>query len=269
MASVESWLDFANNRRHSIFVRRILTMTQTSAAVEITLRIPGDWAHPREVVERLPPGFRLTPEGLTFPDGRVVEVAPLPPDKQFAEIFRSSCRQPPTAREQAVVGRYTVNMALMGPGGSLDAARTMMQAAAAIIEAGAAGVFIDNSGVAHGGNTWLQLTEDGGPDAMSFAFVSIIRGDHDAWTMGMHALGLPEISMRRADIEPGGNTIIEVLCYMCQSEKPVDKGHVLVLEHSTYHVIGKDEGEFDPGSPMHNPFGILKLLPAKDLAERN
>ena len=45
----------------------------------------------------------------------------------------------------------------------LEAARTMMQAGAALLRAGGAGVFIDNSALAHGGQQWLEMTEDGSP----------------------------------------------------------------------------------------------------------
>ena len=245
-------------------------MSETTPSIEIAFRIPGTWAHPGELVERMPPGCRLSPEGLILPDGQRIEIAPMQPDKQFAKIFASSCRRPATPDEMERVNRYSVNMGLMGPGGSIEAARTMMQAAAVMVEAGGAGVFIDNSGLAHGGEQWLDFAEDGSADALSFAFVSVVRGDTEAWTMGMHVFGLPEIKMRRADIEPTGDLIIDVLRYMCHSDKPVDKDHVLVLEDGQMlHVTSKTDCEFPAGSPMYNPFGSLFLLPAKAIAERN
>jgi NADPH:quinone reductase-like Zn-dependent oxidoreductase len=88
--------------------------------------------------------------------------------------------------------------------GSLEAARKMMEAGAAIVRAGAAGIFIDNCGLAHGGQHWLAMTEDASPDAVSFAFVSIIRGDTEVWTMGMHVLGLRDV----ARIEPGQKVLV-------------------------------------------------------------
>lgn len=245
-------------------------MTDASSPIEITLRIPGTWAHPGELVERMPPECRLSPEGLILPDGQRVAIAPMQPDRQFAKIFASSCRRPATPDELDRVNRYSVNMGLIGPGGSVEAVRTMMQAAAVMVEAGGAGVFIDNSGLAHGGGQWLDFAEDGSPDALSFAFVNVVRGQTEVWTMGMHVFGLPEIKMRRADVEPTGDLIIDVLRYMCRSEKPVDKGHVLVLEDGQMlHVTSKVDCEFPAGSPMSNPFGSLFLLPGKEIAERN
>jgi hypothetical protein len=246
-------------------------MTEPVTPITIALRIPGQWAHPGELIERLPADCRLTAEALILPDGTQVEFGAMDADDQFAQIFRSSCRRPATEDELATVDGYTVNALLSGPGGSLEAARTMMQAAAALVRAGGAGVFIDNSALAHGGEQWLDMTEDGGPDALGFAFVGIIQGKADVWTMGMHVLGLPDVVMKRADNEAGAFDIVEVIRYMARSEKPVDDGHVLAdLEGPRFQAFKHDNArELPPGSPMHNPFGRLKLVSMRDVAETN
>jgi hypothetical protein len=246
-------------------------MNERAATVTVALRIPGQWAHPGELIERLPDGYGLTPEALILPDETQVEFGAVQADERFAQIFRSSCRQPPTEQEQAKVDGYSVNVFLSGPGGSLDAARRMMEAGAAIVQAGGAGVFIDNSTLAHGGQQWLEMAEDGSPDALSFAFVAIIQGKADVWTMGMHVLGLRDIVMRRADNEAGAFDIVEVIRYMARSEKPVDDGHVLAdLEGPRFQAVKHaNAGELPVGSPMYNPFGRLKLVSMRDVAETN
>src|SRR5258708_5092451 len=192
---------------------------------KITLRIPGDWSHPGELLERLPDGVRLTPEALILPNGPKIEFFPMAPDGQFPQIFESACRRPPGDDELAGVGRYTVNVGLTGPGGSLESALTMMQAGAAIVCAGGAGVFIDNSALAHGGGDWIAMTEDGGPEAISFAFASIIRGPQEVTTMGMQTMGFPDLLMRSSDIDERGETIIEIIRYICGSDLPIDVVH--------------------------------------------
>jgi hypothetical protein len=245
-------------------------MNEPATAITVTLRIPGQWSHPKELFERLPAGYRLTAEGLILPDTTRVEFGAVPADEQFAQIFRSSCRQPATEDELATVDGYTVNVLLSGPGGSMQAARTMMQAGAAVVQAGGAGVFIDNSALAHGGQHWLDMTEDGGPDALSFAFVAIVRGKADVWTMGMHVLGLRDIVMKRADIESEGFDIIEVIRYLARGEKPVGDGHVLAdLDGPRFQALAQDSADGLAGSPMHNPFGRLKLVSMRDIAEAN
>ncbi len=245
-------------------------MPDPIAPVEIVFRIPGPWTHPKELVERLPEGHRLTPEALILPDETKIELGARAPDKQFAQIFRSSCRQPAAADELATVDNYRVNVTLCGPGGSLDAARTMMRAAAAIIRAGGAGVFIDNCALAHGGRNWLTMTDDGSSDAVSFAFVAIVQGKGEAWTMGMHVLGLLDVVMKQSDAEKDDFGIIDVIRYLARGDKPVGDGHVLAdLTGPRFRASAEDGPQNLVGSPMHNPYGRLKLTSARDIAEAN
>ena len=245
-------------------------MTETAMNVRTTLRIPGNWTHPGELLERIPEGYQLTPDALILPDRTEIEFFPMPPDDQFAGIFRSSLRRPASAEELQVVDSYTVNVGLTGPGGSLASARAMMQAGAAIIQAGGAGVFIDNSALSHGAENWLFMTDEGSSDAVSFAFVGIIRGEHDVWTMGMQVPGFPEVVMRRADADADDRAIIEMIRYLCSNEKPVADGHIIADEQGPrFRAQYESNDGFDADSPMHNPFGRLRLVSMKDIAERN
>jgi hypothetical protein len=245
-------------------------MSEPAPPITIALRIPGQWSHPRELVERLPAGCRWTPESLTLPDGTQFDFGAMAADDQFAEIFRSSCRQPPTPDELATVAGYTVNVFLSGPGGSMDAARKMMQGGAALIQAGGAGVFIDNCTLAHGGQHWIEMAEDGGPDALSFAYVAIVRGKVDVWTMGLHVLGLRDVVMKREDIEKHGFDIVDVIRYLSRGEKPIDDGHVIAdLSGPRFQVFTQESAKSPAGSPIHNPFGRLKLVSMRDIAETN
>jgi hypothetical protein len=240
------------------------------APVTIAFRVPGQWARPKELLDRLPADFRFTPEAIILPDGTEVGLGAAPADDQFARIFRSSCREPPTDDEMAAVDHYSVNVFLSGPGGSPDAARTMMQAAAAVVRAGGAGVFIDNSGLAHGGRNWLAMTYDGGTDALTFAYVAIVQGRTEVSTMGMHALGLRDVVMKRSDVEAGGFDIVEMIRYLARGEKPIDDGHVIAdLSGPRFRVSTQDSPADLARTPMHNPFGRLKLVSMRDVAETN
>lgn len=243
-------------------------MNEPAASIRITLRIPGTWSHPQELIERLPDGCRLTGETFILPDETQFDFGALEADDQFAQIFRSSCRQPATDDELATVDSFSVNVILSGPGGSLQTARTMMQAAAALIQAGGAGVFIDNSTLAHGGQNWLAMTDDGSPDALSFAFVAIVGGKVDVWTMGMHVLGLRDVVMKRVDADDFD--IVEVIRYLSRSEKPVEDGHVLAdLSGPRFRVLTTSNADVPVGSAMYNPFGRFKLVSLRDIAETN
>ncbi|WP_254510885.1 hypothetical protein [Anatilimnocola floriformis] len=239
--------------------------------ITIDMRIPGKWSGPKEIIEAIPKDCRLTDEAeLELPDGKRFLMSPVPADGQFAEIFRSSCRRAPTEDERNTIVNYTANVLISGPGGSMDAARSMMRAAAAIIRAGGAGVFIDNSVLSHGGQNWLEYTEDASIEAVSFAFVSIYRGEHEVHTMGMHVLGFRDIVMKREDIEVQGFDIIEVILYVCRDDKPIADGHLIAdLDGPRFRVIFQPSPATRRANAMQNPFGQMKLVSLRDIAEGN
>ncbi len=245
-------------------------MSEQQPAIETILRIPGEWSGPEELRCRLPRGFRIEGHNLVLPDGAKIECRPVPSDDQFAKVFRGSCRRPASPQELAIVDGYSVNVCLTGPGGSLDDALTTMRAGAAILQAGGGGVFIDNSGLSHGANAWLEMAESGDADALSFAFVGIIRGRMEVWTMGMHVLGKPDLIMPRADADADQDAIIETLRYVCADERPIADGHILADENGPrFQIRTAPADQFNSDSPMHNPFGRLKLVSYRSIAEQN
>jgi hypothetical protein len=218
----------------------------------------------------LPAGCRVSPEALILPDGRRVELGFRDADDQFLSIFRTSLRRPATQQELDAVASYRVNVLLSGPGGSLETARTMLDAGAAIVKAGGAGVFNDNSGLAFGGELWLQIAEDGSTDAVSFAFVSIIRSEAEVWTMGFHVLGMRDIIMKRVDVEQGGYDIVEVIRYLARGDKPIDDGHIIAdLDGPRFQCFAVDGEVRTAGTPMYNPFGRLRLVNVREIADNN
>src|ERR1700752_4759243 len=135
-------------------------MNEPTPSIEVNLRVPGTWSHTQALIYLLPANCRLTPEALILPDGTQVEFGALDADDQFAQVFRSSCGSPATDEALALVDRCPVNVVLSRPGGSLQAARAMMQAGAALVLSRGAGVVSDNSGPTHGGGHCRKMTED-------------------------------------------------------------------------------------------------------------
>jgi hypothetical protein len=243
-------------------------MDKTTPSIIVDLRIPGRWSNPKDLIGRLPNGCRITPQSLTLPEGARMDLGFFPPDEQFPKIFRSICRRSsPSKKELASVDGYKLNVTLSGRGGSMEAARAIMKAAAMIVRAGGAGVFIDNSALAHGRELWIEMTEDGGIDALSFAFVNIVQANKDIWTAGMHVLGLRDMVLRRGDIEREFD-IVELIRAMVRGDKLV--GNILSDGNGSW--FNCYEEDCDPkmaGTPMHNPFGRLRLEKLRDTANKN
>jgi len=87
--------------------------------------------------------------------------------------------------------------------------------------------------------------------------------------MGMHVLGFPDLVMHGADGD--ADTIVEVVRYVAAGEKPIGDGHVLADKDASprFRVATTSGDERTAGSPMHNPFGRLRLTSFKEIAESN
>lgn len=248
-------------------------MIDSPSSVRVTMRIPATWKSPKNLFEGIPAGYRLMPEHLVLPDGTKFELNFLQPDDQFASVFKTSCRRPARPEETEIVNNFKVMVCLTGNGGSLENAMKLMEAAGAIIDAGGGAVFIDNCGLAHGGQMWNEMLADGSTDALSFAFVSIMGGREDMSTMGMHVLGRPDVMMRRGEpheVADDEEKIIEVLRYLCSTDRDFGNGHIIADEQGPrFRAVPANDDRFEPGSPMYNPWGRFRLISMKEIADNN
>jgi hypothetical protein len=242
-------------------VSAVVNRLDIKPIIEVTMRLPGSWQHPDELIERLPTGCRLTAEELILAGGQRFEFNPVPADEDFAGVFAGSCPKLPTEDERRRIENYAVNVCLTAPGGSLEAAYNLMQGAAAIIEAGAAGVFIDNSGISHGATDWLTLTTDRHNGGVYWAFVTAVSAEDELYSMGMHILGYPEaVIPRTGNQEFDLRTLHSFLGYSYASGATINDGDVIgdtVLP--TFRVYKEPHDRIEPGTPMSNPFGQWRL----------
>jgi len=66
------------------------------------------------------------------------------------------------------------------------------------------------------------------------------------------------------------DTIVEIIRYMAAGEKPIGDGHVICDEQRPRFKAAAVPGdESFAGTPMHNPFGRLRLTSLKAISEGN
>ncbi len=236
---------------------------------EVTLRIPGAWREPAEFFEKLPPGCRSTEHGLVLDDGTEFELNVLPADEEFPRIFAGACSKMPLDEECERIENYRVNMCLTGRGGSIEAAKRIMQAAAAVLEAGGAGVFVDNSGIAHGATDWQTLLSDADNGGVYWAFVSAVSSESEVYSLGMHILGFRDaIIPSTGNSEYDSRTLHSFLGYTAFSGAAIEDGELFgdaVLP--TFRAYSQPDDRVPEDAPMFNPHGRWRLVPVD--AQRN
>jgi hypothetical protein len=230
-------------------------------APEVTLRIPGTWSRPEEFYERLPRGCQCTDGSLVLVDGSEFELNVLPADEEFPRIFAGACSKTPTEDEQERIENYKVNICLTRRGGSIEAAKTVMAGAAAVLAAGGAGVFVDNSGIAHGATDWLALFNSADDGGVYWAFIGAVRSADEIYSVGMHVLGFRDaIIPATGNAEYDARTLHSFLGCLAFSGTPLHDGDVVgdtVLP--TFRVHEQAEDRFPASAPMFNAHGRWRL----------
>jgi hypothetical protein len=195
--------------------------------------------------------------------GTEFEVNVLPADEEFPHIFASSCAKRPSDEERRQIERYKVNICLSAPGGSIDAAVQVMRGAAAVLTAGGAGVFVDNSGIAHGAGDWHTLLEGAETGGVYWAFISTVRSESELYTLGMHVLGFRDAILPATDDEQlDARTLHSFLGYAAFSGAAIRDGDVVRdVTLPTLRVSTQLDDRTPKDAPMFNPYGRWRLAP--------
>lgn len=229
---------------------------------EIILRIPGPWKRSQELERSLPDGFQVAGERLTTPHGRFVLLRTMPADQEFPHIFRMACRRRPLDPHQnRGLDLYAMSAAVVGPAGSLDAARFMLEAGAGLVRAGGVGVFIDNSVLAHSGSDWLELAENRhDPAAVFYAYISVAKLGREIVSHGMHVFGQRDaIVSHDEDLHS-----LEDFLRMASSQQPeLGEGETFADQQGKqFSLCGESDRTIFPNHPINNPYGRWRLMPA-------
>ncbi len=229
--------------------------------VEIAFRIPGQWPGMEALAAKLPLGCRLDDRFLHLEDGDKFEWIARPTDGEFLKIFADSCHRMPSERDRQVIENYTVNFCLLCPGGSVAAAQKAMRAVAIILRAGGAGVFIDNSGLAHGSDDWHLLAADETDGGVFWAFVNFIRAKEEVCSIGMHVIGHRDAVMPRTGSDERDHMILaSFLGYSYRSGITLADGEIISDPTLPAFQLHAEQAQPVPdGSPMHNPHGRWRL----------
>jgi hypothetical protein len=234
----------------------------------IQIRVPGPWTEPAELHAALTShstGYDLTENGLVdLATGRHFRCSATPPDTDIAGIFAGSGRLSP--REIDAIAAHNVKVHLSAPGGSVEAAREMLKAATALINAGGTGVMIDNAAITHGKADWLKLAADKQAGGLYWTFVALTHDDEMVWSCGMHCLGLRDAELPDPPGRQEGAFIVHnFLGYTYQSGITVLDGEALGDENGPmFHVRHMPHTRFKPGAPFHNPYGVWRLEAATE-----
>jgi hypothetical protein len=161
------------------------------------------------------------------------------------------------------IARHTFTLYLRGDGGSVDAAREIIDVATALVRAGGLGVKIESSGTAVGRAEWFLRADPEQPAGPYWAFVALLRShEHNAYSCGMHNFGLRDaITNIVLEPEPLAALVHNFLGLTYQSRPDVSDGDEFSDNDTSliYRARAEPCVTFPAGHMQHNPYGMWRL----------
>ncbi len=232
----------------------------------IILGIPGRWTDRTDIVAAIAQrseGFICTGTVLyntATRDSYHIDV--YDHDPALARAFALAGRHSLTETDLRLIADHTYTLYIIGNGGSPDAARRMMQAAAGILRAGGLAVKIETTGKAHSISDWMALANAQEPAALYRAYVTLIEGNDSFYSCGMHNLGLPDAIVAGKRAPGDAATLLETfLLYLLLEQPRLRDGHTFSVDTDAprYKLRHVTCTLYDRDDPFYNPYGMWQL----------
>ncbi|MCS7061416.1 MAG: DUF4261 domain-containing protein [Anaerolineae bacterium] len=235
-----------------------------SKSVRIVLCIPGPWDSRAALAQQIGEQRGTSYDGAALRISDYSARAELVEhDAELRDSFARSSRLL-SADDLEAIARHRSAVYLIGEGGSVDAARSMMGLAEALLWAGGLAVKVETSGLAHRAKDWLQhaARRETHIGALLIAYVALVAGKTEVYSCGMHNLGFPDAVLSGALAPQHAAQLLKDFLLHVLHERPalrdgqifsvVGEAERFVLSHEPCRLFASDDLFF-------NPFGMWRL----------
>jgi hypothetical protein len=248
---------------------------------KIVLGIPGLWQTRSDFVEAIArDGIARGSKGFIFA-GRILmnvasgtswELELRPHTPRLVEAFTIANRGSIDEATIRAIAKHTFTAYIIGPGGSLDAARSIMSAAVGVLHAGGLAVKVESAGVAHSSEQWKALTTTADAEALYYAYVTMVGQEDNRtfYSCGMHNLGLRDaIITGNLTAYEAGSLLNTFLLYSLIEQPQLVTGHTFSVDaQSPRYRLSTEACTIYPEDRLfNNPFGLWRLSPLQSLRE--
>jgi hypothetical protein len=229
------------------------------------LGIPGLWSEKTAILSAI----AEQTDGLKFAgkllfDTRtnrsfVVDVYEHDPGLQKA--FAVSGRGLIVETELEAIGKHTYTLYVKGPGGTINAALSMMELGVQLLKAGGLAVKVETAGLAHSAQRWQEFAARG-LDGLCEAYTVLMQEQNTYYSCGMHNFGLNDVLVTDTiTLQEADHLLKNFLMYTVLEQPALQNGHTFRIDAlSPYYRLTHQEDIIHPSDdPFHNPFGLWHL----------
>lgn len=243
-------------------------MPESPTAPLTVLCIPGPWLSRSELVEKIvrgASGYLFAGQVLMHMQTRQTCALEFhAADPRMGAAFRAAGPHWADTADMRRIDSHAAVVYLVADGGTPLQAEALMQAAAALLDAGGLGVKVESSGVAHAPDAWRELCSDLHLFSAHRAYVLYITGPQ-VHSCGMHNLGLRDAIVENDGDTSGAVELLRVFTRYLFTESPtIRAGQTFsaAQDEPAYRLLDDAGPAYDADSLFANPFGFWRLVPA-------
>lgn len=235
---------------------------------EINLCIPGPWQNRSELVQSIAAsdtGYLFAGSVLLETEtGFACELVLQEADPVLPQAFAAAGPHWAASEAMAAIDEHASVVYLLGPGGSREAAESMMRAGAALIEAGGLGVKVESTGIAHGPAYWTAMC-DALPELSAHRALVVYVTGADVYSCGMHNFGLPDAMTSATDKAAAADMLRTFTRYLLERAPQMEDGHTFSVSDGApvYRVLKVAAVDYGADSLFNNPYGAWRLEPVQ------
>lgn len=233
----------------------------------IVLGFPGQWENQEAIVKALNQHTDYSYAGISLlhhPSKQSFGIEIYEKDENMRTAFEQLSMGRMTPEQLEAIEQHTFTVYLIGKGGTVEAARQMLQASQAILQAGGLGVKIETTGKAFGVETWNMLCQLEDDARLYDAFVIKLHAEGDVYyTCGMHNLGLRDAIVGAVDQQTAVYALDAFSLYQILEQPHIRPGESFspAPESPSFQINQEEDKRYPKEDIYYNKYGLWILQP--------
>lgn len=186
-------------------------------------------------------------------------------DPNLANAFSIAGRGRLRDVDLEAIRSHTFTLYLVVESGTIPAAQALLHVTRALILSGGIGVKVESAGTAHRVDQWEEFCADDRLDHLLWAYVVYVGDRGHYYSCGMHNFGYKD-AIVEVDIPPddAAKIIHAFLRYLLIENPIINDGETFSISEKAprYRIFRESCTRFEVDNPFHNPFGIMRIVPA-------
>ncbi len=235
----------------------------------IILGIPGKWKDRTEIVTSIATqsgGYLFAGKVLMHTETKTCfELDIYDRDPNLPGAVRSGGMGQIPDSDLAAVEEHTFTLYLLSDRVGREVVGQMMDAGVGLLNAGGLVVKVENAGSSVSAAKWREHARVKAAYSLFRSMVVLVGQDHEYFTCGLRAFGLPDCAILGRDLETAFEVATEFCCYLMDEAPKFADGHTFGVRAGAprYRLTFENYSYYPEGDSFHNPYGLWQLDPVE------